>query len=317
MSGLRPRDKVGLVGTGMVGASFAYALMQSGLANELVLIDADAARAEGESMDLNHGLPFVGTMKIVAGDYDQLADADLVVITAGANQRPGQTRLELLRRNADVIRDIVPKVVAASPHSVILIATNPVDILTQIAAEIANLPPGHVLGSGTILDTARFRFLLSEHFRVNPQSVHAYIVAEHGDSAVPVWSMANIAGIRLSDLPGSRQSALERAALDRIFERTRDAAYEIIQRKKSTYYAIGLGLRAIVEAVLRDQRTVLTVSTPMRGHFGIEGMALSLPTVVGHGGAEAVLDIPMSPDEVAAFVRSGEILKEQLRSIPT
>src|SRR3954468_2001305 len=198
MSRLQPRDKVGLVGTGMVGASFAYSLMQSGLANELVLIDADAARAEGEAMDLNHGLPFVDNMKIVAGGYDLLAGSDLVVITAGANQRPGQTRLDLLRNNVGVIRDIIPKVVAASPHSVILVASNPVDILTQIAADVADLPPGQVLGSGTILDTARFRFLLSEHYRVNPHSVHGYIVGEHGDSAVPVWSMANIAGVPLS-----------------------------------------------------------------------------------------------------------------------
>jgi L-lactate dehydrogenase len=315
MSRLQPRDKVGLIGTGMVGASFAYSLMQSHLANELVLIDADAARAEGEAMDLNHGLPFVGPMKIIAGGYDLLAGCDLVVITAGANQHPGQTRLDLLKTNAGAIRDIVPKVVAASPHSVILVASNPVDILTQIAADLADLPPGQVFGSGTILDTARFRYLLSEHYRVNPRSVHAYIVGEHGDSELPVWSMANIAGVRLGDIRTTSGGDSERAVLDRIFERTRDAAYEIIQRKGSTYYAIGLGLRTIVEAVLRDQRTVLTVSTPMRGTFGMDGIALSLPTIVGHGGAEAVLEIPMSPDEIAGFRKSGEILKEQLRSI--
>jgi L-lactate dehydrogenase len=315
MSRLQPRDKVGLVGTGMVGASFSYSLVQSGLANELVLIDADAARAEGEAMDLNHGLPFVGPMKIVAGGYELLAGSDLVVITAGANQRPGQTRLDLLRHNAGVIRDIVPRVVEASPESVILVASNPVDILTQIAAETADLPPGHVLGSGTILDTARFRYMLGEHYRVNPRSVHAYVVAEHGDSAVPVWSMANIAGVPLSNIPHGAGAESERAALDGIFVRTRDAAYEIIQRKKSTYYAIGLGLRTIVEAVLRDQRTILTVSTPMHGRFGVRGTALSLPTLVGHGGAETVLDIPMSADEVSAFRRSGELLEEQLRSI--
>ncbi|MGO8873833.1 MAG: L-lactate dehydrogenase [Acidimicrobiales bacterium] len=315
MARLQPRDRVGLVGTGMVGASFAYSLMQSGLANELILIDADTARAEGEAMDLNHGLPFVGPMRIRAGGYELLAGCDLVVITAGANQRPGQTRLELLQTNAGVIRDIVPRVVAANPSGVILVATNPVDILTQIAAELAGLPPGQVFGSGTILDTARFRFLLGEYFAVNPQSVHAHIVGEHGDSELPVWSLANIAGVRLADVSGPDGNGVDRDALDQIFERTRNAAYEIIERKRSTYYAIGLGLRTIVEAVLRDQRTVLTVCTPMRGTFGVDGIALSLPTLVGHGGAENVLEIPMSTDEIAAFRQSGEILKAQLESV--
>lgn len=315
MARLQPRDRVGLVGTGMVGASFAYSLMQSGLANELILIDADTARAEGEAMDLNHGLPFVGPMRIRAGGYELLAGCDLVVITAGANQRPGQTRLGLLQTNAGVIRDIVPRVVAANPSGVILVATNPVDILTQIAAELAGLPPGQVFGSGTILDTARFRFLLGEYFAVNPQSVHAYIVGEHGDSELPVWSLANIAGVRLADVSGPDGNGVDRDALDQIFERTRNAAYEIIERKRSTYYAIGLGLRTIVEAVLRDQRTVLTVCTPMRGTFGVDGIALSLPTLVGHGGAENVLEIPMSTDEIAAFRQSGEILKAQLESV--
>jgi len=289
--------------------------MQSGLANELILIDADTARAEGEAMDLNHGLPFVGPMRIRAGGYELLAGCDLVVITAGANQRPGQTRLGLLQTNAGVIRDIVPRVVAANPSGVILVATNPVDILTQIAAELAGLPPGQVFGSGTILDTARFRFLLGEYFAVNPQSVHAYIVGEHGDSELPVWSLANIAGVRLADVSGPDGNGVDRAALDQIFERARNAAYEIIERKRSTYYAIGLGLRTIVEAVLRDQRTVLTVCTPMRGTFGVDGIALSLPTLVGHGGAENVLEIPMSTDEIAAFRQSGEILKAQLESV--
>ncbi len=315
MARLSPRDRVGVVGTGMVGASFAFALMQSGLANELILIDADSARAEGEAMDLNHGLPFVGPMKIRSGDFDLLAGCDLVVITAGANQRPGQTRLDLLKANAKVIRDIVPKVVEANPTGVILISTNPVDILTQVAAEVADLPPGHVFGSGTILDTARFRYLLGEHFDVNPRSVHAYVIAEHGDSAVAVWSLAHIAGVPLADFPtpGDRPSS-NPDSLGRIFEQTISAAYEIIQRKRSTYYAIGLGLRTIVEAVLRDQQSVLTVCTPLQGTYGVEGMALSLPTIVGHGGADRLLEIPLSEDEIQAFQKSAETLRTQYQS---
>jgi L-lactate dehydrogenase len=315
MTGLAPRDRVGLVGTGMVGATFAYALLQSGLANELNLVDADAARAEGEAMDLNHGMPFVRPVQIRSGGYELLAGCDLVVITAGASQRPGQTRLDLLRINAGVIADVVPKVVAANPGGVILIASNPVDVLTQLASELAGLQPGRVFGSGTILDTARFRFLLGKHYGVDPRSVHASIVGEHGDTELPVWSLATIAGIPIRDVAGPDGLQPDHDALDALFERTRDAAYQIIQRKRSTYYAIGLGLRAIVEAVLRDQHTVLTVSTPMRGAFGVEGIALSLPTVVGHGGAEQVLEIPMSPAEIAAFRHSAATLKAQLDAI--
>jgi L-lactate dehydrogenase len=315
MTRLRPRDRVGLVGTGMVGATFAYALMQSGLANELSLVDADPARAEGEAMDLNHGMPFVRPVQIRAGDYELLAGCDLVVITAGASQKPGQTRLDLLRTNAAVIADIVPRVVAVNPDGVILVASNPVDILTQIAAELAGLPAGRVFGSGTILDTARFRYLLGKHYGIDSRSVHANIVGEHGDTELPVWSLATIAGIPIRDVAGPDGLQPDHAALDAIFLRTRDAAYEIIQRKRSTYYAIGLGLRAIVEALLRDQHTLLTVSTPMQGAFGVEGIALSLPTIVGHGGAEQVLEIPMNAEEVAAFRHSANTLRAQLDAI--
>lgn len=307
--------KVGLVGTGMVGASFAYALMQRGLANELVLVDLDTARAEGEAMDLNHGLPFVRPMRMYAGSYEQLAGAEVVVITAGANQRPGETRLDLLQRNASVFRDIIPRLVAAAPESIIVIATNPVDILTTISAEIAGLAPGRVIGSGTILDTARFRYMLGDYYRVDPRSVHAYIVGEHGDSELALWSLANIAGVRLHDFVGANGRGYDAAALQAIFEQTRTAAYEIIKRKKATYYAIGLGLLTIVEAVLRDQHTVLTVCSPMQGQYGVEEIAISLPTIVGRNGIEEVLNLPISAEERAAFQSSAQILKERLAQI--
>jgi L-lactate dehydrogenase len=311
MAERRPADRVGLVGTGMVGASFAYALMQSGVADELILIDADSGRAEGEAMDLNHGLPFVRPMRIAAGGFGDLTGCDVVVVTAGANQRPGQTRLDLLRHNAEVIRSVVPKIVEANPDGVILVASNPVDILTQIAADLAGRPDGHVLGSGTILDTARFRFLLAEHYGVDPRSVHAYIVGEHGDTELAVWSLANIAGVRLGDFVGPGGRGYDRAALDAILENTRTAAYEIIRRKRATYYAIGLALLTVIEAILRDQRTVLTVSTPLKGRLGIDGIAASLPSIVGRGGVEEVLNIPMTPDEVERFRHSEATLKER------
>ncbi|HWQ14294.1 MAG TPA: L-lactate dehydrogenase [Roseiflexaceae bacterium] len=312
---LDPGNKVGLVGAGMVGMSFAYSLMQRGLANELVLIDVDRGRAEGEAMDLNHGLPFVRPLRIAAGDYEDLAGAAVVVIAAGVNQQPGQSRLDLLQRNADIFRDIVPRIVQRAPDAVIVIATNPVDILTQIAAASAGLPHGRVLGSGTILDTARFRYLLGEHYDVDPRSVHAYIVGEHGDSELALWSLANIAGVRLRDFHTAGGRGYDEVAMQQIFERTRDAAYEIIRRKRATYYAIGLGLLTIVEAVLRNQRTVLTVSTPMQGQYGVTGTALSLPTIVGRGGAEEVLTLAITSEEVAAFQRSAAVLEEHLRQL--
>ena len=307
--------KVGVVGTGMVGSSFAYAMLQRRLANEMVLVDKDAARAEGEAMDLNHGLPFVRPLRIAAGGYERLAGCEIVVITAGANQRPGETRLDLLQRNAGVFRDIVPQVVAASPDAVIVIATNPVDILTSISAEIAGLPEGRVIGSGTILDTARFRYLLGEHYQVDSRSVHAYIVGEHGDTELALWSLANIAGVRLRDFVDPHGTGYDQAAMDSIFEQTRTAAYEIIKRKHATYYAIGLGLLTIVEAVLRDQRSVLTVSTPMRGAYGVDGIAISMPTIVGRHGAVEVLDLPINDAEREAFQHSAQTLKDRLAQL--
>ncbi len=311
----RSTNKVGLIGTGMVGASFAYSLMQQGVANELVLIDADAARAEGEMMDLNHCLPFVGPMQISAGDYPDLAGAEVIVICAGIGQRPGQTRLELLKTNAGIFHDIVPKIAAVNKEAIIIVASNPVDILTQIAAEIVGLKYGRVLGSGTMLDTARLRFMLGQHYGVDPRSVHAYIVGEHGDSELALWSLANIAGVRLDEFVGADGQGHDPEAIDRIFNQTRNAAYEIIQRKKATYYAIGLGLLAIVEAVLRDQHTVMTVSSPLTGQYGVDGISVSMPAIVGRRGVEEVLCLPLSESELEAFLSSAQTLKDRLAEI--
>lgn len=313
---LRKRTgKVGVVGTGMVGTSFAYALMQRSLASELVLIDIDHARAEGEAMDLNHGLPFVRPMRIYAGTYADLASADLIVIAAGASQRPGETRLDLLNRNVAIFREIIPPILAANDDGIIVVATNPVDILTTIGAQIAGPAANRVIGSGTILDTARFRYLLGQHYGVDPRSVHAYIVGEHGDSELALWSLANIAGVRLVDFVGANGQGYNQAALDAILEQTRNAAYEIIKRKRATYYAIGLGLLSIAEAVLRDQHTVMTISSLMNGQYGVSGIAISLPTIVGRDGAEEVLNLPLSEQEIALFQRSAGILKEHLSHV--
>jgi L-lactate dehydrogenase len=299
----------------MVGAPFAYSLMQRGVANELVLIDADSARAEGEMMDLNHGLPFVRPMRIIAGDYSNLADADVIVICAGVGQRPGQTRLELLQTNAGIFQKIVPQITAVNRDAIIVVATNPVDILTQIAAQIVGPDRCCILGSGTVLDTARLRYMLGQHYGIDSRSVHAYVVGEHGDSELALWSLANIAGVRLPDFVGANGQGYDQAALDRIFDQTRNAAYEIIQRKKATYYAIGLGLLSIVEAVLRDQHTVMTVSSPLSGQYGVKDISISMPAIVGRLGVEEVINLPLSEAELKAFQASAQTLKERLSQL--
>jgi len=311
---LRAR-KVGVIGMGQVGSSLAYALVQRGIATELVLVDANAEKAVGEMMDLTHGLSFTQPMKITAGSYEEVAGARVVVITAGASQKPGETRLDLLARNAGIFRSIIPRVVECNPSGMILVATNPVDILTYISLKESGLPPARVIGSGTILDTSRFRFLLGQYYEVDPRSVHAYIVGEHGDSEIPLWSMANIGGVRLQEFAPLKNKHYNQEEMNELFRTVRDAAYEIIRRKGATSYAIGLGLLSIVEAILGDFRSVLSLSTLMTGQYGVRDICLSLPSVVGANGVEEVLTIPMSPEEEKGFRGSAEKLKSTLETL--
>ena len=304
-----------IVGVGNVGATFAYTLLLSGLAPEIVLIDVNRQRAEGEAMDLVHGVPFAPAARVWSGDYADCAGAAVTVITAGAAQRPGETRLELSKRNTAIFRQIVPAVAQANPDGIIVVATNPVDVLTYETWRMSGLPPERVIGSGTILDTARFRYLLSEHFGVDPRSVHAYIIGEHGDSEVPVWSLANIAGMRLPAFCASQGRAYEPAAMEEIFRQTRDAAYEIIERKGATYYAIGAGLLRLVEAIVRDQRTVLSVSSRITGYYGLDDVAFSLPTVIDRRGVVQPLRLELDEEELAGLRRSAAILRATIEEI--
>jgi len=312
MTQIQNMTRIAIVGAGNVGATFAHTLMLSGLAAEIVLIDRNQAKAEGEAMDLNHAVPLVQPARIWAGDYADTAGAAVTVITAGSAQHPGETRLDLLQRNAAIFNDIVSQVVKYNPEGLILVATNPVDILTYIAWKISGLPAGRVLGSGTILDTARFRYLLSEHFGVDPRSVHAYIIGEHGDSEVPVWSLANIAGMRLPMYCDKNGLNCDQNVLDEIFAKTRDAAYEIIERKGATYYAIAAGLMAIIRAILRDQNSVLSVSSHIENFYGINDVYLSLPSIVDRGGVERMLQMELSQEEIAGLQYSARILRETL-----
>ncbi len=298
-----------------MGATFAYALVLNGLVGEIVLVDVDRERAEGEAMDLNHAVPLSNPVRVWAGDYGDCAGADVVVVTAGTGQRPGETRLDLVKRNADIFRGVIPRVAACNQTGTLLIATNPVDVLSYVAWKLSGFPAGRVIGSGTVLDTARFRYLLSEHLDLDPRNVHAYVLGEHGDSEVPIWSLVNIAGMRVEAYCRRAQCDIGDEARDRISHRVRNAAYEVIQRKGATYYAVSVALVRIVEAILRDQHTVLTVSNLVPGYYGIEDVYLSLPAVVAREGVERIIKLSLLEDEVAALDASAAVLRGVLNEI--
>lgn len=303
--------RVVVVGAGHVGATFAYALVLSGLAPEIVLVDTDRDRAEGEAMDLAHATPFSRPTRIRAGELSDCAGATLTVVTAGAGQRPGETRLDLAGRNARVVRDVAPEIARHNPDGLLLVATNPVDVLAGVAHEASGLPVERVLGSGTILDTARFRHAIGRHVGVDARSVHAYVVGEHGDTGVPVWSSATVGGMPLADFAAARGVALDAAVRDQIATEMRTAAYEVIRRKRATYYAIASGLVRLVEAVVRDQHTVLSVTTRVgaeHGYAGVDDAWLSVPCVVSRAGASGVLALSLDDAEADALRRSADVL---------
>jgi L-lactate dehydrogenase len=313
----RPPRRVAVVGVGKVGSTFAYALLLSGLAGEIVLIDVDRKAAEGEAMDLNHAVPLSHPTRIWAGDYPDCAAADVVLVAAGTAQRPEETRLDLAKRNGAIFHDIVPRITAHTQRTVLLIATNPVDVLSYVAWKVSGYPWRRVIGSGTVLDTARFRYLLSEQLGVDSRNVHAHVIGEHGDSEVPVWSLANVAGMPLDDFCRRQGSELAHDVRARISHQVRDAAYEIIQRKGATYYAVAVGLLRIVESILRDQHTVMSVSSLVPGYYDIENVYLSLPAVIGREGVERVVHLPLSGQEAEALRESAAVLRGVLGELET
>lgn len=313
--GRRRISRVVIIGAGMVGSTYAYALLISGLVSEIIIIDQNEERLRGEIMDLNHGVSFVRPVIIRAGDYEDCRAADLIVITAGAAQKVGETRLDLVHKNVEIFKQIIPRIIASRTHAVLLVATNPVDVMTYTALKLSGLPKNKVLGSGTVLDTARFRYLLSEHCQIDPTNVHAYVLGEHGDSEVPIWSLANIAGLRFSEycpVCGKNCGPIRR---QQIFEDVKNAAYEIIQGKGSTYYAIGLGLVNITESILRNEFSVLTVSSIMEGEYGLSDVCLSLPTVVCREGISKRIVLNLSAEEEKQLVNSAEVIKKVGREI--
>ena len=307
--------RVAIVGTGNVGSTAGYALLLSRLAAEIVLIDVNVSRAEGEAMDLNHAVPLTHPTSIWQGDYSDCAGAAVTIVAAGAAQKPGETRLDLVKRNADIFGLIIPQVAKHNPEGILLITTNPVDVLTYASWKMSGLPADHVIGTGTILDTARFRYLLSEYFGVDPRSVHAYIIGEHGDSEVPVWSLANIAGMHLSSFASRQNLKYDEGTKESIFKQTRDAAYEIIKRKGATYYAVAAGIMQILESILRDQSTVLSVSSLIRDYYDLRDVCFSLPTIINRGGVDRVLPLELSDKEMSDLRHSAEILSNTIQKL--
>ena len=305
--------KVGIIGCGFVGSSSAFALMQSGLFSEMVLNDVDTERAEGEALDISHGLPFAKPMKIYAGGYDDMMDCSIIVITAGAGQKPGETRLDLVKKNVGIFKGIIPEIAKRKYEGILLIVANPVDILTYAAIKLSGFPENRVFGSGTVLDTARLKYLLGEHLSIDNRSVHAFIIGEHGDSEIAAWSSANVSGIPLNDFCELRGHIEHDASMQRIAEDVKNSAYEIIKKKKATYYGIAMSVRRICEAIIRDEKSILPVSSMQHGEFGISGVSLSIPAIVGGQGVERVVPIDLSPEEKKELIASADTLKKVIK----
>lgn len=302
--------KAVMIGCGFVGSASVFALMQSGLFSEIAMIDADMEKAEGEAMDISHGIPFAKQMRIYAGTYDDVEDAGIVIVTAGANQKPDETRLDLVNKNVGIFKQIIPEIAKRNFGGILLIVANPVDILTQVAQKLSGLPESRVIGSGTVLDSGRLKYRLGEHLGVDSKSVHAFIIGEHGDSEIAAWSSANISGIPLNDFCEMRGHFQHVEAEREIAEEVKNSAYEIIKRKRATYYGVAMAVKRICEVIVRDEKSILPVSTAMHGEYGIDGVVLSMPCIVGKEGIETKVPFQLNEEETGKLQESAKVLKE-------
>ena len=301
--------KVVIIGCGFVGAASAFSLMQSGLFSEIALIDSNKSKAEGEAMDISHGVPFNKPMKIYAGDYDDIKNASIVIITAGANQKEGETRLDLVKKNISIFKTIIPEIKNRDYKGILLIVTNPVDILTTAALKLSGLPENKVFGTGTVLDTARLKYEIGKHLDVDSRSVHAFIIGEHGDSEIAAWSSANVSGIPLEKFSEMRNHFNHKQVQDKISNDVKNSAYEIISRKNATYFGIAMSVKRICEAIVRDEKSILSVSSKMCGEYNIEDVCLSMPAIVGKNGVETLVPIQLNNDEIKKLQISSQMLK--------
>lgn len=310
--------KIGIVGTGLVGATAAYAMVMRGVGREIVLVDLNKERAEAEAADIKHAVPFATPYQVSAGDYSDLVGCKVVIVAAGVSQRPGETRLELLERNEKVFQNVIPAILAHAPRAILLIATNPVDIMTHLAARYAaieGVPSHRVIGSGTTLDTARFRSLLGQYLSVDSYHVHGYVVGEHGDSEVLLWSLVNVGGVPLKDFTRARQIVLDNAIREQIDTKVRRAAYTIIEGKGATYYGIGSALARIVKVILQDERSVLTICSPAANIAGVDNVTVAMPLLFGGDGVIETLPLPLPDDEQEKLHRSASTVKQAIERL--
>lgn len=307
--------KAAIIGCGFVGSATAFCLMQSGLFSELVLLDVDKEKAEAEALDISHGIPFAGHMKIYAGTYDDIPNAAMIIVTAGAGQKPNETRLDLVHKNVEIFKSIIPEISRRSYQGILLIVSNPVDILTYAAVKLSKMPENRVIGSGTVLDTARLKYELGEHLSVDSRSVHAFIIGEHGDSEIAAWSSANISGVTLNRFCEMRGHFHHDESMDEIAETVKNSAYEIIAKKRATYYGIAMSVKRICEAIVKNEKSVLPVSGMVHGIYGIDGIALSMPVVVGLDGIETHVPISLDKEEQEQLKKSADLLKEIAESL--
>jgi L-lactate dehydrogenase len=308
-------QKCAIIGCGFVGATTAYSLMKSEMFSEIVLIDIDRKKAEGEAADMTHGLPFIAPMEIYAGDYSDIADASIIIITAGANQKPNETRLDLVKRNNKIFQSIIKNIVKYNQNGIIIVVTNPVDILTYATIAYSGFPKHRVIGSGTVLDTARLKYLVGRHLEIDPRNVHTFIIGEHGDSEVAVWSSANISGIDLDSYCQNTANKCDMTMLNNIFENVKTSAYKIISAKNATYYAIAESVKKIVSSIVRDENTVLPVSTLINGHYGISDICLGVPCIVGSAGIKEILEIPLNDYEQNMLELSAQKIKKVIEDL--
>ena len=307
--------KAAVIGCGFVGSASAFSLMNSGLFSEIVLIDSDRDKAEGEAMDISHGIPFARQMKIYAGDYDDIVDAAIIIVTAGANQKPDETRLDLVHKNVAIFKSIIPEIAKRSCRGILLIVANPVDILTYTALKLSGFEENRVIGSGTVLDTARLKYELGEHLQVDSKSVHAFIIGEHGDSEIAAWSSANVSGIELNEFCEMRGHYEHQDATVEIAEKVKNSAYEIIKRKRATYYGIAMAVKRICEVIIRDEKSILPISSMMHGEYGIKDVVLSMPAIVGKNGLETKVPITLNEKEQRMLCQSADTLKKILEEL--
>lgn len=306
-------QKCAIIGCGFVGATTAFTLIEHGVFSELVLIDANNKKAEGEAMDLNHGIPFAKPVKVYAGNYDDLSDCSLIIISAGANQKPGETRIDLVKKNTAILKSIIPEITKRNKECILLILSNPVDILTYITLKISGFPKNRVIGSGTVLDTARLKYLLAEHLGVDSRNVHAFIIGEHGDSELAIWSSANISGIDLKDFCGLCGKCTSMENIYNLYNNVRESAYKIIDSKGATYYAIAMATLRIVECIVRDEKSVIPVSTLVEGEYGINDVCMGLPSIVGKNGVERILETPLNKNEAENLLNSAREINEYIK----